>query len=735
MSEDYLLKVKASIVESSKDFVGIADAGGRILYLNGAAYEMMGYSATDRPDFKTLAEVHANDFDKFALEVIQPAVFQKGYWTGVGILRHKNGGVLTVSQSVFPVFDEKGVIYGTAAIMKDISDVVSLSRQINKNSELFQKVLDSAKIGIVLINMESQTIEMVNRFTQELLQTPADKIVGRKCHKVLCHADPSLCPHVNERDKETIVAERFIRRPDGSMVPIIKTGTWITIDDKEYLVDTFVDISIQKELEKGFLEAKISAEAANRSKSEFLSRMSHEMRTPLNAIIGMVQITGRTDNVDKLKEAMNTIETSSNHLLGLINDILDLSKIEEGKLELNIEPFSPKLMLDKIISLIVPKAEEKGVSFTMKADDALPESLEGDSMRLSQVLLNFLSNAVKFTPKKGSINLDVSCKPAAGNKVSILFSVKDNGIGMTSEQLSRLFSPFTQADGSISRKFGGTGLGLVISKRIVNLMNSDIEVETVYGEGTRFSFSLTMPVSGKLAPEDHEFDPVAIGGLFSGKRALIVDDVALNRIVARELLSVTGVVSDEAADGREALEMAAGNSYDIILMDVQMPVMDGYEATRQIRALSGVRGHTPIVAMSANVFKDDVERSLAAGMDGHIGKPVDLRNMVETMKSLLFPAVEPFPAGTAVAAGDKISPAEMLYGRLISAMAQQDYGAATTLSKELQLEADKVKAPSISSYAGNVHEWLAQGHNKYAEMYMADLARAFEKFNNEKKKE
>ncbi len=636
LNEEYLTWMKASIVDSSNNFIGIADLEGKLIYLNNSAYTKMGYSLDERPDFATIADVHANDFDHFVLNVVQPEVFKKGFWNGTGYLRHKSGSVITVAQSVFPVYDENGVMYGTAAVIRDIAEIPAINQQVKKDSELFQKVLDSAKIGIVLINMQTHVIEMVNCFMQEMLQMRADEIIGHRCCDVLCRSSMDLCPHISERELTTIVTERVIERKDGALIPVIKTGTRITIEDTEYLVDSFVDIGIQKELEKNLLEAKIAAEAANRGKSEFLSRMSHEMRTPLNAIVGMARIAGLTDDRERLQEAIKTIEVSSMHLLDLINDVLDLSKIEEGRLELSIEPFSLTAMVEKINSLIREKAREKAICFAIRVDEEIPQTLVGDSMRLSQVLLNFLSNAVKFTPAKGQVELKVSLQSMEDGKARLLFAVRDNGPGIYQHQLERLFNPFVQADGSISRRFGGTGLGLAINKRILALMNSDIIVETEVGQGSCFSFSVDLPVAAdRPAGNDSPQDLGQIKDIYAGKRGLVVDDVKLNRIVALELLAETGMAIDEAANGQEAIDLITANPYDIVFMDVQMPVMDGYEATKKIRAMEGPVKDTVIMAVSANVFKEDVESSLQAGMNAHIGKPLNIKTLVSTVNRFL----------------------------------------------------------------------------------------------------
>ncbi len=759
-------RIKASLLDCYRDFISIANVNRDIIYFNPAAYRMMGYEEHERPNILRTEELHTPEADEIARTQIQPAVFRDGYWRGISYIRHKDGSPITVEMTVFPIYGQDGEEYGTVAIMRDVDELSKVNEQLRKSMDMFQKVMDSARIGIVLINMENHTIEMSNEYTKELLGLSDAPLVGQKCYDVLCHRSLDMCPHIHQTDK-FLLFERCIERSDGTSVPIIKTGTRIQIGATPYLVDTFVDISMQKALEKNLQEAMFAAEAANSSKSEFLSRMSHEMRTPLNAIIGMTQISEKVTEVDKLKGCIDTIKLSSKHLLGLINDILDLSKIEEGKLELSPEAFTVTEMIRKIALLISPKAQEKHIDFVTKVDPDIPAYLSGDALRISQVLLNFLSNAVKFTPDHGAIHLDVQCLSHDAKAAMLRFAVRDSGIGITPEQLDRLFSPFTQADGSISRKYGGTGLGLVISKRLINLMQSDVEVTSTYGEGSTFAFDLTLPIADESdyvsQEEEGTVSTESVKKLFTGKRLLVADDLEVNRMIVDELLSGTGIVFDEATDGSQALEKASNTLYDIILMDIQMPVMDGYEATKQIRALPPPHGQVPIVAMSANVFKEDVRRSLATGMNAHIGKPVNINEMLTVMSGLLRghrdtaePAekaknVRHFRSGITAADYDEgqfdfaqalenqsgdISKLEakcdeflrgMAYFALNGAMATSNYPAAlealdafTTLSGELVMGA-------VTAFAKNVSECIRQKTYQYARMYLLDLTQWYPK--------
>ncbi len=632
--ENILIKYRSDMVQNSTNFMGIADVDGKLLYLNSSAYKMMGYDNNEKPIFNHIADVHANNFHEFALTVIQPTVFKYGYWEGRGVLRHKNGGIVNVNQIVYPLFNEKNEMYGTAAIMVDLTESDNLHEQVNREQELLSQIMNSIKIGVVLIDMEDNVIKLINNYACELLGLKENQVIGQKCNNVLCKHDINMCPHINEKHLKTIVVEREITTPDGKTTPIIKTGSWIKIKNKEYLIDTFVDISVQKDLEKGLYEAKTNAEIASRAKSEFLSQMSHEMRTPLNAVIGLAQTSNRTMDIDKLKHNINTIEKSSRHLLGLINDILDLSKIEAGKLTLNIEHFTLQSLIYKIEPVIRIKLDEKNLNFNCIVPE-YHKALLGDQMRILQTLLNFLSNAIKFTPQNGKIDLIVSIIEEQSDSVKLYFEVKDNGIGMNEEQLNNLFKPFTQASIDVTRKYGGTGLGIYICKELINLMNGTIEVNSKLGEGSSFSFILKLGTIDEVVDiEEVEENYIDI---FKNKTCLLVDDVELNCMVVEEMLTGTGMKIDIAYNGQEAFDKFLKNNYDVILMDIQMPIMNGYEATKAIRSsIKSDALNVAIIAMSANVFKEDIEMSIKNGMNAHIGKPIEMSILISLLKKNLY---------------------------------------------------------------------------------------------------
>jgi signal transduction histidine kinase/CheY-like chemotaxis protein len=395
-----------------------------------------------------------------------------------------------------------------------------------------------------------------------------------------------------------------------------------------------------------FISSKIMerAENASRAKSIFLSNMSHEMRTPMNAIIGMTAIARGAQDEERKNHALKRVEEASRHLLGIINDVLDMSKIEANKFNLSHIEFELRSLMQKSVSFVRFSMEEKKIRFTLSVDDNAPSFLLGDDQRLTQVLTNLLSNAVKFTPEDGEIKLSVLLIKTENGICDLRFEVADSGIGISPEQHKKIFHMFEQAESGTTRKFGGTGLGLSISRHIIELMGGKIYVESEPGKGSTFIFNVKMPVVVKdtLQAQDEKKDVLSRikDNDFSGKKLLIAEDIEINREILITLFEGTGLVIDTADNGKAALDKftADPDYYDLILMDMQMPEMDGIEATKLIRekeAELSCERRIPVIAMTANVFKEDIENCISAGMDDHIGKPIDIEVVLDKMRKYL----------------------------------------------------------------------------------------------------
>ncbi|MDR1545914.1 MAG: response regulator [Deltaproteobacteria bacterium] len=511
--------------------------------------------------------------------------------------------------------------------------------------DMAKAIEDSIKNPMTIIDMEQKIIYM-NTLALSRYESKLEDVIGSDYRQLtIFQPDSSYCPITalkENREAEIMHEDKVDRYVRGV------ANYFYDTDGQEagYIIET-VDVTEMVLKQIQLEQAVTSAQRANAHKGEFLAHMSHEIRTPMNAIIGLSAIV--RDNLDALKteapeyqevkDNIKQIETSSLHLLGLLNDILDLSKIEAGKIELVNDPTELRILANTVTSIIKTRCKEKNINFVTDTDSLTPSTFKTDALHLRQVLINLLGNAVKFTPELGTIEFLITRKQRADGKSLLEFVVKDTGIGISPEALEDIFRPFEQGNGAITRRYGGTGLGLTISRHIVNLLGGDIKVKSEIGKGSEFSFEVWLEETEAPLPDVTAKGTDDPKDRFKGKKVLLVDDVDLNRKIARAMLKVTGIKIAEAVDGSEALKMfeeSPENEFDIILMDVQMPIMDGYQASSAIRKLNRQdAGKVPIIALTANAFKEDIDRALAAGMNAHIAKPIKIDKIVDAMRKFL----------------------------------------------------------------------------------------------------
>jgi PAS domain S-box-containing protein len=384
------------------------------------------------------------------------------------------------------------------------------------------------------------------------------------------------------------------------------------------LVGVTQDIDDQKRTELALVAEKEAAQSANRAKGEFLANMSHEIRTPLTSIIGFAELLRNLDGLPELAQTyVQRVATAGQSLLSVINDILDFSKLEAGQVELDPHPFDPMSCVGGVIDLLTPQAVQKGLTLDCHVPSPLPAFLDADSARIRQVLINLLGNAVKFT-QRGGVTVTVDYQPQAGGRLRV--AVRDTGEGVCEDARERLFQRFSQVDGSVSRRHGGSGLGLAICKSLVELMGGSLGFESEVGRGSTFWFSV--PASESAVAAEPDIGPTAQALAPRGAHILIVDDVSTNRELVRTMLAPMGHSFEECDNGADAVKAAMQVHFDLILMDLQMPGMDGLAAARAIRATAEINKDTPILAFSANVLAKHTEAALAAGMNDHIAKPI-----------------------------------------------------------------------------------------------------------------
>jgi PAS domain S-box-containing protein len=527
-----------------------------------------------------------------------------------------------------------GRILSMFGVFQDVTEVDAANRRLAESEQRHRLLADRATDIIItygvngLVTYVSPSIERVSgQLPQEVVGRPVTDLIH-----------PDDLPGLAESFREFVKAPPEWSQRGVTYRGLVKGGgcrwfearTSIIRDDEGRVIefqDLVRDVTDTKRLEEALIEARDRAEAGARAKSEFLANMSHELRTPLTSVIGFSGLLQQSAALPETERRYaDRIGTASEALLGVINDILDYSKLEAGAVEMEARAFDPRALTQAAAAMIEGQCEVKGLTLAVAVDPNLPAALTGDEGRLRQVMLNFLANAAKFTAK-GCVTLEASW---TGERLRI--AVTDTGIGIPADKIETLFERFSQADNSTTRVYGGTGLGLSISRRLVEMMGGEIGAESRTGEGSTFWCEIPLTPAEALASDDQGVGEAASP---DGLRILVADDAAANRELVVAILGGMGVALETVEDGAKAVEAARAGGYDLILMDVHMPVMDGLDATRAIRALGGEAGRVPIIALTANVQPEQVLRCREAGMDDHVGKPIQVAELLRVIAARL----------------------------------------------------------------------------------------------------
>ncbi|MCK6450271.1 MAG: response regulator [Alphaproteobacteria bacterium] len=634
------------VIMASPIAMGVTRTDGVMLLRNPAAHKMFG-STPDNLNLPAGQSYWANPADR---ERMVAMLRRDGHVSGLEALgRRRDGSTFwTLYYAIEATWE------GAPAIISwltDISERRAAEEKIRRSEEQLREVLQSSPVAVIVVRPDGRIV-FGNRLARRMMGVQSKELRAMNASELF--ADP--------KDRERIVAqilseghainnEMRWRSHDGRDVWMLMSSLLSSWEGEPAFISWLVDITERKRIENELARARDLAEQATRLKADFLANMSHEIRTPMNAVIGMAHLALKTDLSAKQRDYVSKIHNAGTSLLGIINDILDFSKIEAGRLEMEKAPFDLDRVLETVSALVAGKIEEKGLELVVGVAPETPRALVGDALRLGQVLTNLLSNAVKFTDA-GEICMRIDPLERTGARTKLRFLVRDTGIGMTREQASRLFQPFTQADTSTTRRYGGTGLGLSISKRLVELMGGTIGVDSVVGSGSSFHFTAWLDIGAEARRK-------AVPARLNGLRVLVADDNASAREVLADHLAAINARVDQVSSGSAALEAvrqaADGRPYDLVLMDWQMPELDGFAAARAIKADPAVPRKPAIVMVTAFGREEVRAKADAVALDGILVKPVGGSALFDALVEVFAPDEREIAAAIPVAAGSDLA--------------------------------------------------------------------------------
>ncbi len=655
------------VVESLREVIFQTDWEGSWLYLNPAWTEITGFSLGKSIGTNILNYVHPDDQQRhyeMSLPLMKKADAR---------CRHevrfvtKDGGFRWFEVYAWPALDERGNIIGAMGTLNDITVRRDAEDKLREQLHFNQMLIETLPNPMFFKDREGRYLG-VNKSWEAYFGVQREACVGKHDTELMAGRDCDGALH-QQRDTELLQQpgmqsyEASIGCGEEKRDAVFYKATFLNIDGSVAgIIGVVTDISERKRYERELEQAKELAEAASQAKSEFLANMSHEIRTPMNGILGMTEIALGTELDAQQREYLSMVKVSAESLLTIINDILDFSKIEAGKLAINEEDFDLREALDGIVRSLAVRAKEKGLSLTCEVASNIPHYIRSDPVRVGQVVVNLLGNAIKFTDQ-GSVAASVSLEQVNAQGMQLQFEIRDTGIGIAPDKLAIIFDSFSQADTSTTRKYGGTGLGLTISGRLAQMMGGKIWVESTPGQGSVFRFTLHCAFADQEAAEKKARQVVVLNASAGEQRSgriLLAEDNLINQAVASNLLRQRGYALTIANNGREAVQRYQESVFDIVLMDVQMPEMSGFEATAALRALQAMSGTPiPIVAMTAHAMQGDEQKCLDMGMDAYISKPINSAKLFALLDRYLLGVESAAPVRPAVQVTDAIDDAQI----------------------------------------------------------------------------